>query len=130
MRRIGAAAVCAALLVIATGGGAAASTHRQIDRPHAVTGELVKSGADGRERDLLCPDGEHVLGGGYTLSTTPGYHFGEEAADVITSRPSADAGGWVVEVRKLQRPNGPGEAIPADLTLRIVCAQGETSPMD
>jgi hypothetical protein len=124
---MGVAVAAAALLVAATGSGAAASTHRQIE-PHAVTGDLVKGGADGSERDLFCPDGEHVMGGGFTVTASSGYHLVGEATDVITSRPSADATAWVVEVRKLQQPNGGGDKKPADLTLRIVCAQGEMPP--
>jgi len=86
--------------------------------PQAVSGTTISRGADGLEHTLMCPPDENVLGGGFTVSAP---------ADVLTSRSTEDATGWIVAVRKSLRPVN-GHAGPADLTVQVVCTEGEVTP--
>ncbi|WP_042369444.1 hypothetical protein [Streptacidiphilus neutrinimicus] len=127
------AAAATALLLLTSGGGAQAAgtpgTPRAM-QPHAVIGRLIPGGADGTEHSLMCPPDENVLGGGFTVSAPPGRQLAPTPDDVLSSRPTADATGWTVAVDKatLARHNEATE--PADLTLQIVCTEGQTAPGD
>jgi hypothetical protein len=97
-------------------------------QPRAVTGVTLLEGADGNEHTLMCPPDESVLGGGYTLSAPAGRSLAAAPADVLASRPTADATGWTVAVRKLLAPAEGRGADPAALTLQLVCTEGEVTP--
>ncbi|MEY9943026.1 hypothetical protein [Kitasatospora sp. GAS1066B] len=98
-------------------------------QPHTVSGEVIKNGADGTERTLMCPPEENVMGGGFSVSPGAGRHLESTPADVLTSRPTADATGWIVAVRKQDLSAAGNGAEPADLTLQVVCTEGESSTM-
>lgn len=95
--------------------------------PQSVTGPTISQGADGTERTLMCPPEENVLGGGFTVSAPLGRDLDATPGDVVTSRPTGDATGWIVAVKKSLRKSS-GVAGPADLTLQIVCTEGEVTP--
>ncbi|WP_035850891.1 hypothetical protein [Kitasatospora azatica] len=121
-----AAAAGAALLLVVTGSSAAAGSKRM--QPHAIIGDVVKNGADGIERTLPCPPDENVMGGGFTVSAEPGRQLDATPADVLTSRPTVDATGWIVAVHKRVLATGNHAAEPADLTIQVVCTEGEITP--
>jgi hypothetical protein len=95
--------------------------------PQAVSGTTISRGADGLEHTLMCPPDENVLGGGFTVSAPAGRQLDAVPADVLTSRSTEDATGWIVAVRKSLRPVN-GHAGPADLTVQVVCTEGEVTP--
>ncbi len=105
----------------------AAAVHADFT-PRAVIGANLARGADGAEHTLMCPPEENVLGGGFTVSAPAGRTLAEPASDLITSRPTADATGWIVAVRKSLEPTAHEAAIPADLSIQAVCTEGEVSP--
>lgn len=108
----------------------AAATPAHADSQSRTTmGPTISKGADGTEQTLMCPPDENVLGGGFTVSAPAGRTLDSEPGDVITSRPDPDATGWIVAVRKSLAPLSRAAA-PADLTLYVVCTEGETSPGD
>ncbi|WP_042381848.1 hypothetical protein [Streptacidiphilus melanogenes] len=123
-------AAAAALLVLAAAADGQAADARRSMQPHAVTGVLIPGGADGTEHSLMCPPDENVLGGGFTVSAPPGRHLAPTPDDVLSSRPTADATGWTVAVAKTTLPQRGEAAEPADLTLQIVCTEGQTAPGD
>lgn len=117
-----AAAVGVSLLVVMAGGTATATAAGTV-QPQAVPGSVIKGGADGSPRTLMCPPEENVLSGGYVLSAPSGHTLGPAPADLLETRPTADATGWTIAVHK-QLENG----APADLRLYVVCTQGENTP--
>jgi hypothetical protein len=123
-RRIAAVAVAGVLLSTALCAGGASADAPVTFKPQTLTGPLIPHGADGRERTLMCPDEEGVLSGGYVISAGRGERLGEEPADLLESRPTGDADGWILAVRKREAPGGGW----ADLTLYIVCTQGASTP--
>lgn len=96
--------------------------------PQAVSGPTINRGADGVERTLMCPPEENALGGGFTVSAPAGRELDLVPGDVLTSRSTADATGWIVAVRKGLRRVAGGAPDPADLTLQVVCTEGEVTP--
>ncbi|WUH89269.1 hypothetical protein OG900_03350 [Streptomyces sp. NBC_00433] len=126
-----AAAVGTSVLVVMAGGGATAVAQTTV-QPQAVQGSVIRGGADGTPRTLMCPPEENVLSGGFAISAPQGGVLGHGAADLLESRPTPDATGWVVTVRKNLAPaerGRPGAHVaPADLTLFVVCTQGENTP--
>lgn len=126
--RLALAAVASVLLVAGTCSSAVAAQTRRGFQPHAITGAVISHGADGAEHTLMCPPDENVLGGGFTLSTQPGRHLSHTPSDVLANRPTDDATGWTVAVSKSTFRHQGGHAEPADLTLQIVCTEGETTP--
>ncbi|WP_370062357.1 hypothetical protein [Streptacidiphilus sp. MAP5-3] len=123
-----AAAAGAALLVLVLTTSAGATSPRRDFQPHAITGAVIKNGANGAEQTLMCPPDENVLGGGFTVSAQPGRHLDATPTDVLASRPTTDATGWIVAVHKSTLPTQGSAAEPADLTLQVVCTEGETTP--
>jgi hypothetical protein len=119
------------MLAVTAGGGATAVAQTTV-QPQAVQGGVIKGGADGTPRTLMCPPEENVLSGGFALSAPDGRLLGHVPADLVESRPTEDATGWVVTVRKDLIPEGrgrhKGRIDPADLTLWVVCTQGENTP--
>lgn len=115
-------AVGVTLLVVMAGGTATATAQGTV-QPQAVPGNVVKGGADGSPRTLMCPPEENVMSGGFALSAGPGHTLSSVPADLLESRPTADATGWTIAVRK-HVENG----APADLRLYLVCTQGENTP--
>lgn len=130
-----AAAVGVSVLVVMACGSATAATRDGV-QPQAVPGDVIKGGADGSPRTLMCPPEESVMGGGFSVSAGPGRTLDPVPADLLESRPTADADGWIVSVRKHLAPTGPStgrpvvrpQPDPADLTLYAVCTQGENTP--
>ncbi|WP_328913400.1 MULTISPECIES: hypothetical protein [unclassified Streptomyces] len=123
-----AAAVGAAVLVAVTANSAVSAPQNAV-QPQAVTGNLIVKGADGAPRTLMCPPEENAMGGGFSVSPGAGRHFESTPSDVLASRPTADATGWTVAVRKLVKPvDRHHHAEPANLTLYVVCTQGENTP--
>ncbi|WP_327287197.1 hypothetical protein [Streptomyces sp. NBC_01198] len=126
-----AAAVGTSVLVVMAGGGTTAVAQTTV-QPQAVQGGVIRGGADGSPRTLMCPPEENVLSGGFALSAPRGRTLGHTSADLVESRPTPDATGWTVAVRKdlardaRSRPGHRGTA--ADLTLFVVCTQGENTP--
>jgi hypothetical protein len=116
-----------ALFAAAVGAPAYATVLGADFSPHAVSGPAVSRGADGAEHTLMCPPDENVLGGGFTVSAPAGRELEATPGDVLTSRSTADATGWIVAVRKSLRPVA-GVAEPADLTVQAVCTEGEVTP--
>lgn len=122
-------AAAGALLAAAVGTPASATALHADFQPHAVVGATISRGADGAEQTLMCPPDENVLSGGFTVSAPSGRKLGPTPADVLTSRPTDDATGWIVAVRKSLRPTTRGAAAgPADLTVQAVCTEGEVTP--
>ena len=117
----------AALGVAAVGAPAYATALGADFTPRAVSGPVISGGADGAEHTLMCPPDESVLGGGFTVSAPAGRELDVFPGDVLTSRSTADATGWIVAVRKSLRPDA-GVAGPADLTIQTVCTEGEVTP--
>jgi len=107
---------------------AAAPAHAD-SQSRATAGPTISRGADGTEQTLMCPPDENVLGGGFTISAPADRTLSAEPGDLLTSRPTADATGWIVAVNKSLQPRS-HTAAPADLTLYVVCTEGETSPGD
>ena len=107
---------------------AAATPAHADSQSRATAGPTISHGVDGTEQTLMCPPDENVLGGGFTVSAPSGRTLGAEPGDVLTSRPTPDATGWIVAVKKSLRPASHGG--PADLTLYVVCTEGETAPGD
>ena len=126
-----AAAVGASVLAVTVGSGATAAAQGTV-QPQAVSGSVIRGGADGSPRTLMCPAEENVLSGGFALSAPGGRTLGHIPADLLESRPTEDATGWTVTVRKDLAPAKPGRpvthVVPADLTLFVVCTQGENTP--
>ncbi|WP_031516727.1 hypothetical protein [Streptomyces sp. NRRL F-5123] len=126
-----AAAVGVSMLVVTAGGGATAVAQTTV-QPQAVQGGVVTGGADGSPRTLMCPPEENVLSGGFALSAPAGRRLGTVPADLVQSRPTEDATGWVIAVRKDLAPDRrdrhAGHGGPADLTMWVVCTQGESTP--
>jgi hypothetical protein len=116
-----------ALLAAAVGAPAYAAVLGADFHPQAVSGSTVSRGADGAEHMLMCPPDENVLGGGFTVSAPAGRELEAAPGDVLTSRSTADATGWIVAVKKSLRPVA-GVAEPADLTVQVVCTEGEVTP--
>lgn len=108
----------------------AAPAHAADLRPGTVTGPTIRQGADGAEHTLMCPPDEMVLGGGFTVSAPRGRKLEDRPSDLLSSRPTADADGWIVAVGKSLKPisDRVHGHTPADLTLVIVCTEGEVSP--
>lgn len=128
-----AATVVGTSVLVAMACGAAPAAAQTTVQPQAVPGPVVKGGADGTPRTLMCPPEELVLSGGYTLTAPDSRTLGHVPADVLETRPTADATGWIVAVRKDLAPLGGGYhrgsgADPADLRLFVVCTQGESTP--
>ena len=123
-----AAAAGASVFVVLAGGGAAAVA-QGADQPQAKAGHVIDRGADGAPRTLMCPAEESVMSGGYVLSAPHGRVLGDTPADLVESRPTADATGWTVAVRKdLADGRSAAHRTPANLTLYVVCTQGENTP--
>jgi hypothetical protein len=118
----------AAALVAVTAGSATAAPGNAV-QPQTVTGTVISGGADGTPRTLMCPPEENALGGGFSVSAPPGSTLSHVPADVLQSRPTPDATGWIIAVRKdlASRRSAHGGA-PADLTPYVVCTQGENTP--
>lgn len=129
--RRAAAAAGTSVLVVTLGGGTTAVAQTTV-QPQAVTGSVIKGGADGIPRTLMCPPEENVLSGGFALSAPGGRSLGHVPSDLLVSRPTPDATGWVVAVHKTLAPDTrgrpAGHSDPADLTLYVVCTQGENTP--
>lgn len=128
-----AATVMGTSVLVAMACGAAPAAAQTTVQPQAVPGDVIKGGADGTPQTLMCPPEELVLSGGYTLTAPDGRTLGHVPADVLETRPTADATGWIVAVRKDLAPTGRGHhrgahGTPADLTLYVVCTQGESTP--
>jgi len=122
-------AAAGALLAAAVSTPAYATVLHADFQPHAIVGATIGRGADGTEQTLMCPPDENVLSGGFTVSAPSGRTLDSAAGDVSTSRPTADATGWIVAVRKSLQPTTPGGATyPADLTIQAVCTEGEVTP--
>jgi hypothetical protein len=117
------------LLTAAVCTPAYASALREDSQSRVTTGPTISHGADGTEQTLMCPPEENVLSGGFTVSAPSSRTLDAEPGDVLTSRPTADATGWIVAVNKSLRPASDAAA-PADITLYVVCTEGETSPGD
>lgn len=124
LRRIGTAVAAGAALITVLPAAGAHADAAVTFKPQTLTGPLINHGADGREQTLMCPDEESVLSGGYVLTAGRGGHLDEEPADVLESRPTADADGWIVAVRK----HGASDQEWADITLYVVCTQGASTP--
>ncbi|HEU5353226.1 MAG TPA: hypothetical protein VFU65_02135 [Actinocrinis sp.] len=107
---------------------AAAPAHAD-SQSRATAGPTISQGANGTEQTLMCPPDENVLGGGFAVSAPAGRTLGSEPGDVLTSRPDPDATGWIVAVKK-SLESGSQDAAFADLTLYVVCTEGEMSPGD
>lgn len=130
-----AAAVGVSVLVVMACGSATSAAQRDV-QPQAASGDVIKGGADGSPRTLMCPPEESVMSGGFAISAGSGRTLGAVPADLRESRPTADADGWIVAVRKDLAPAGHhhGRPVadrhpdPADLTLYVVCTQGENTP--
>lgn len=116
----------ATLLAAAGAAGPAFATAQS----RTTTGPVISQGADGTERTIMCPPDENALGGGFAVSAPDGRVLDAEPGDLLTSRPTADATGWIVAVRKGLHPAMNAPAAPADLTLYVVCTEGETAPGD
>ena len=118
-----AAATVGVSLLVVMAGGAGTATASGTVQPQAVPGAVIKGGADGSPRTLMCPPEENVMSGGYVLSAAPGHTLSTVPADLLETRPTADATGWIIAVHKSVE-NGS----PADLRLYVVCTQGENTP--
>ena len=118
-----AAATVGVSVLVALAGGTGTATASGTVQPQAVPGSVIKGGANGSPRTLMCPPEENVLSGGYVLSAPSGHALSPLPADLVETRPTADATGWTIAVRK-QLENG----TPADLRLYVVCTQGENTP--
>ncbi|MDH6109303.1 hypothetical protein P3T36_000075 [Kitasatospora sp. MAP12-15] len=124
-----AAALATALLTVGTAGAtSAAAATRGAVQPQTVTGDVIPNGADGSQHTLMCPPEESVLSGGYALTAQPGHTLAPLPADLLESRPNADASGWIVSVRKFQQSEDHKRYEPANLTLYVACTQGENTP--
>lgn len=121
------AAVTALFAAAVAAPAQAALVHADFN-PRSITGPTISQGANGAERTLMCPPEENVLSGGFTLSAPAGHRLDGRPSDVISSRPDADATGWIVAVKKSLESAGNHPAVPADLTLQIVCTEGMISP--
>ncbi|WP_329560756.1 hypothetical protein [Kitasatospora sp. NBC_01266] len=127
--RISLAAAAAAALLVVTAGSSAAAGPRRSMQPHAISSDVLVNGADGTERTLSCPPDENVLSGGFTVSAGAGHTLDTTPADVLASRPTVDATGWIVAVGKRELASGEkAPSVPADLTIQIVCTEGESGP--
>lgn len=122
----GAAALAAASAALS--GGTATAAPQGAVQPQAVAGGVILGGADGKPRTLMCPAEENVMSGGFTVSADAGHKLGPDPADLLESRPTADATGWVIAVRKLQLADAKEKAKPANLVVHVVCTQGENTP--
>lgn len=118
----------AALFAAAVAAPAQAAALHADFNPRSITGPTIHQGANGAERTLMCPPEENVLGGGFTVSAPAGHRLSGMPGDVISSRPDADATGWIVAVGKSLEPINGHAAAAADLTVQIVCTEGEVSP--
>lgn len=125
--RIATALAAGAAVLAATGGSAAATT--SLLAPQAVTGPTIPGGADGKPHELLCPADESVYGGGFSITPGENRQLDRWPTDVLESRPNDEATGWIVTVRRNDCPpeGAKGEPRPADLTIRIVCTDGENN---
>lgn len=135
-----AAAVAAGVLAAVAGGTASAAPRDA--QPQAVPGKVIKGGADGHPHTVMCPPEESALSGGFAVSAPRGRQLSGTPSDLLESRPTADATGWTIAVRKDLAPNaghGHGHSRgryhradttpdPADLTVYLVCTQGENTP--
>ncbi|MGW2250596.1 hypothetical protein ACWCXH_10380 [Kitasatospora sp. NPDC001660] len=121
-------AVAAGVVVLAATSGSAAATPSPL-APQAVAGPTIQGGADGKPHELLCPPDESVYGGGFSVTPGENRRLDRHPTDVLESRPNDDATGWIVAVRKDDCPpeGGKGEPRPANLTIRIVCTDGENN---
>ncbi|MFF3110365.1 hypothetical protein ACFVSN_14325 [Kitasatospora sp. NPDC057904] len=125
--RIAVTLVTGVVVLAATSGSAAATT--SILAPQSVTGPTLRGGADGKPHELLCPPDESVYGGGFSITPGENRRLDRQTTDVLENRPNDDATGWIVAVRKDDCPpeGQKGEPRPADLTIRIVCTDGENN---
>jgi hypothetical protein len=125
------AAVAAGAAVLAyLAGGSATAAPQDTVQPQAVPGGVIAGGADGTPRTLMCPPEENAMGGGFTVSAAPGRRLDSTPADILENHPTADATGWIVSVRKstVAADRGHHSAQAADLTVYVVCTQGENTP--
>jgi hypothetical protein len=118
----------AVLFAAAVGAPAYAMAPRADFQPHAVTGAVISQGANGTEQTAMCPPDEKVLSGGFLVSAPTGRTLDPAPGDVLTSRPTSDATGWIVAVNKSLQPTESADPGPADLTLYVVCTEGESTP--
>lgn len=120
--------LAAAAAVLA--GSTLAAPAQADSQSRATTGPTIVQGANGSEQTLMCPPDENAFSGGFAVSAPTGRTLSTEPGDVLTSRPDADATGWIVAVRKSLAAAPHAAAAPADLTVYVVCTEGETSPGD
>ncbi|WP_034263282.1 hypothetical protein [Actinospica robiniae] len=125
--RLTLAAVAALFAAAVAAPAQAAALHADFN-PRSITGPTIRQGADGADHTLMCPPEENVLGGGFTVSAPAGRTLDAKSSDLISSRPDADATGWIVAVRKSVKPTDGHARVAADLTVQIVCTEGEVSP--
>ncbi|GAA2262856.1 MULTISPECIES: hypothetical protein [Kitasatospora] len=123
------AAAATAALLAATSGGAAATTRATV-QPHTVTGDVIEGGADGKPHLLLCPPEENAFGGGFSVTPGAGRRLDRQPTDVLEDHPNDNGSGWIVAVRKYDCPpeGVEGRPRPANLTIRVVCTEGENTP--
>ncbi|MFC8722360.1 hypothetical protein [Kitasatospora sp. NPDC057198] len=121
-------AVAAAAAFATVACGSAAASPRAGQPPHAVTGPVISGGADGTPHLLQCPPGEWAYGGGFDISPAPGGSLDPVPADVLENRPNDNGSAWIVTVRKNDCPDGTGRVRPADLTVHVVCTEGQDGP--
>ncbi|GAA2090618.1 hypothetical protein GCM10009759_14290 [Kitasatospora saccharophila] len=121
------AAAAGVAVLVATSGSAAADP--SLLPPQAVTGPTVQGGADGMPHELLCPSDESIYSGGFSITPGENRQLSRWPADVLESRPNDDATGWIVTVRKDDCPpeGVEGGSRPANLTIRIVCTDGQNN---
>ncbi|SEN28596.1 hypothetical protein [Actinacidiphila rubida] len=125
--RTAAVGAFALFTVTAVTAGSATAAPQDTVRPEAVPGSVIAGGADGTPRTLTCPPQENATGGGFTLSAAPGSRLSTTPADVLENRPTADATGWTIAVRKDLTTQQAGRTAAADLTLYVVCARGAST---
>ncbi|MEE4544425.1 hypothetical protein V2S66_20905 [Streptomyces sp. V4-01] len=123
-------AVAAGVAVLAfLAGGSATAAPQNTVQPQAVPGGVIAGGADGAPRTLLCPPEENAMGGGFAVSAPHGGQLDATPTDVLENHPNADSTGWVVSVRKNATVGqGHQRLQAADLTVYVVCTQGENTP--
>ncbi|MGK4579529.1 hypothetical protein [Kitasatospora sp. HPMI-4] len=128
--RIAMAVAASAVVLAATSGGAAATPRQLTQPPRVVTGEVIQGGADGKPHELLCPPEENVYGGGFSVTPGENRRLDWQSTDVLESRPNDAATGWIVSVRKYDCPpeGAKGAHRPANLTLRVLCTEGASTP--
>jgi hypothetical protein len=122
-------ALAAGVAVLAfLAGGSATAAPQDTVQPQAVPGGVIAGGADGTPRTLMCPPEENAMGGGFAVSAPRGRQLDATPTDVLENHPTADSTGWVVSIRKNVAVQGQQRLQPADLTVYVVCTQGENTP--